>query len=118
MAKIGDINQPGYVEWLAEQPPEIRALAERLPPDRLYRLSPTGQRVTIAAYSEDGTVIVNITGQYNLCDFSRSVFGIDPANLTECDLPEPGEPLGAILRDPDNVEAYIAQQIRKHDRIR
>jgi len=57
------------------------------PPDRLYWLSPPGQRVIIVGYSESGTLTVNVSRKFNVLCFERQVFGIDPGNLTECDLP-------------------------------
>ena len=54
----------------------------------------TGHRVTMYSYSENGTVTVNVTGDYNVVVFERQVFGISPDDLEECDLPAPGEFLG------------------------
>lgn len=108
MAKISEIDESALQQWLSTRPPVIQALAQRVPPGRLYLLKTTNHRVTIHAYSEDGTVTVAVTGEYNLTRFDRQVFGINPDDLEECDLPPPGEPLGTILTDPKDVADYIA----------
>lgn len=94
-------------EWLEELPEPCRSIAQRLPPNRLYRLASNGHRVTIVSYSEDGTVWVVVSGKYNLIDFAREVFGVDPNGLTECDLPAEGEPLGVILEDSKDILEYL-----------
>lgn len=76
------------------RPVVIQALARTYPPNRLYRLTGTGQRVTVVSYAEDGTVTVAVTGRYNRVLFSHTVFGVNPTALTECGLPRPGEDLG------------------------
>lgn len=96
--------------WVAERPECVRVLCKRLPPNKLYRMKSTGQRVTIAAYAENGTVRVNITGQYNALVFEREVFGIDADDLEECDVPAPDEPVGAILTEEGDVKAFIDLQ--------
>lgn len=58
-------------------------------------LKPTGQRVTIYSYSEDGTVTVNVTGEYNLTMFDTQVFGINPDDLEPCELPD--GPTGTLM---------------------
>lgn len=110
MAKIREIDQAAWREWVAGRPPAVRALCERLPGDRLYRMKSTGQRVTIHSYSEDGTLTVNITGEYNLITFERSVFGVSPDDLVECDLPGHGEPLGAALTEQEDIDEFIAAE--------
>lgn len=91
----------GWQEWLDGRPPHVRAVAERFEPWSLYRLKSSGHRVTVHAFDEeqDGriTVRVNIEGRFNQVTFERSVFGIDPTDLEECDLPSPLEPVGALF---------------------
>ena len=41
-----------WSDWVAERPDNVRAVAEKLNPWTLYRLKTTGQRVTIASFSE------------------------------------------------------------------
>ena len=83
MAKIAElIDQAGWEEWVSTRPPIVQELCRKYPPDRLYLLNPSGQRVTIVSYSEDGSVTVNVSGLF----LDREVFGIDPNDLEECDL--------------------------------
>jgi len=107
MAIIGDFDQKGWDEWVATRPECVQLLAKKLPPNRLYRLSPSGSRVTLLSYSEDNTVTVAITGQFNALIFDRQVFGISPDDLKECDLPGSDEVLGALLTDPADIQSHI-----------
>lgn len=107
MAKITELDREAWNEWVASRPPVIQEMCAKLPPDRLYRLSPTGHRVTLVSYSENGTVTVAVTGEYNALAFSRQVFGINPDDLTECDLPGEDEVLGTLLTDKAEVDKYI-----------
>ena len=84
MAKVAELDMVAFNAWVETRPPVVQALCERLPPDRLYRLKSSGHRVTLRSYCEDGTVTVNVTGQYNALAFDRYVFGIAPADLEEC----------------------------------
>lgn len=97
--------------WVAERPPNVRAVAERFEPWSLYRMKSTGQRVTVVSFGEgeDGTVTltVNITGQFNFTLFDRQVFGIDPDDLEPCDPPGPDEITGALLVEDAEVEALV-----------
>ena len=97
MAKIAKLNQEAWQEWVATRPPVVQAICLRLPPDTLYRMKSTGQRVTIYSYSENGTVTVHVTGDFNFVTFERGVFGVDPNDLEECELPAPDELLGALI---------------------
>lgn len=81
-------------EWMKERPPVIQEMIFKfnLRPDNLYKIKSTGQVVMLHSLSEDSTVTVNILADYNtskfMMGFDRQVFGIDPADLEECDLPE------------------------------
>ena len=97
MAKIAEINQAGFKEWLQGRSDIILDMVKRYPPDVLYRMKSTGQRVTIIAYAEDGTVRVLVSGDYNAVLFEREVFGVHLENLEECDLPDRNERLGTLL---------------------
>lgn len=107
MAKILDIDEAAWAEWVAGRPECVRVLCERLPPDRLYLLKSSGHRVTLHSYSENGTVTVNVTGDYNIVTFDRQVFGIKPEDLEECDLPPEGCMLGTMLTEDAEVKAFI-----------
>lgn len=99
-----------WKEWLAERPEEVRKVAERFDPWTLYRMKSTGQRVTLLAVGEDGTVRVNVTGEFNLLSHERAVFGIDPDDLVECDLPGDDEPLGTFDLTVDEVKKYMSDK--------
>jgi uncharacterized protein YkwD len=115
MAKICDgFKQAEFDAWVETRPPVIQRLCKRLPPDRLYLLKSSGHRVTLRSYSEGGTVTVNVTGQYNLISFDRYVFGIDPDDLEECDLPPSDEPIGTMLTERKDVVALINAERAKN----
>ena len=91
------LDKAKWDAWVASRPPVIHELCALLPPDNLYKMKSTGLRVTIVSYEEDRTVTVAVTGDYNLLACSRLVFGINPDDLKECDLPDDDEPLGIML---------------------
>jgi hypothetical protein len=103
-------NEAEWQAWVASTPEPIRRVAQRFYPWELYRLKSTGQRVTLASFYEiDGeiTLRVNITGDYNLVLFDRTVFGIKPSDLEPCELPSEQEMLGAALSQEevdDNID--------------
>lgn len=99
-------------KWVSSRPPNVRAVAERLNPWTLYRLNKTGDRATLISLTEhdDGavTLTVAVTGQFNFTLFDREVFGINPADLEECDLPSESEMRGTVLTSTqvhDNIDA-------------
>jgi hypothetical protein len=96
--KFAEISDEGLA-WIASRPPEIQAMIRKHPPNLLYRMKSSGHRVTIYSYAEDGTVTVDVTGQYNVVTFSRRVFGVKPDDLTECDGPALGEPTGDLAAE-------------------
>jgi hypothetical protein len=115
MAKLPDrdLTLPEIVEWIASRPESIRRMIEALPPDRLYRMA-SGSRCTLYSYNEDGTVQVEVTGQYNRVLFSRRVFGINPDELVECELPSPGEDWGDTMAEAGFTEEDKTAFIREH----
>lgn len=82
-------------------------MIESYPPNRLYLLKTTNQRVTLYSYNEDNTVTVDILKEYNLTMIEKRVFGVPLDDLVECDLPSPNEQLGVILTEPEEIEEYI-----------
>jgi hypothetical protein len=96
-----------WAAWLESRPPVVRRLAERFPVNKLFRLKEPGQRVTVRSYLEDGTMTVNVTGQYNRVLFSRTVFGVSADDLEECDLPGPNEDLGDTAAEAGYTEDDI-----------
>lgn len=110
MATIVDWTEEQKKAWdacVAELPDSVRALCERLPPNKLYKMKSTRHRVILHSYAENGTVTVDILAKYNALDFERHVFGIDANDLEECDLPSPDEKVGAILTDTIEILAYL-----------
>ena len=107
MAKLMEPSAEQLAEWdawVAERPPSVRAVAERFNPWTVYRFKDTGQRCTILAFGEDGTVRVAVTSVLNFVTFEREVFGVDPDNLEESDLPGPDELTGAMFVEEPDVE--------------
>jgi hypothetical protein len=110
MAKIiewTDEQEKEWNKWVSSRPQVIKDLCNRFPPYNLYRLKNSGHRVTLYSYSEDGTMTVNVSGEYNVVMFDRQVFGINPEDLEECDLPTPDEPTGTLLIEKEDVENFI-----------
>lgn len=85
-------------QWLNGRPQVIQDLAARFPPWKLFRLKDSGHRVVPYSFNEDGTLTVTVLGKFNFVAFDRNVFGIDPADLDECDLPLPTETLCTASR--------------------
>ena len=106
-----------WAAWVASRPEPVRTIAGKLNPWELYRLKDTGQRVTLQAFSEDGTVRVQVSGQYNLIVYGRDVFGIHPSDLEPCDLPGAEETLGELLTQDEALaitDQYRGQPERIH----
>jgi hypothetical protein len=95
-----------WQEWLNDRPPHVKAVAEKFDPWTLYKMTSTGQRVFVVAFDEQDddkvTVTVGVSGQFNFVTHERNVFGIDPNDLTECDLPSEQE-LTGNMDLPDEV---------------
>lgn len=89
----------------------MRAVAERFDPWTLYRLKSTGQRVTLVSFGEgkgdEVTLRVNVSAEYNAVSFERQVFGIAPDDLEACDPPGPGEPVGAVFTEREDIDAFV-----------
>ena len=100
-------KQKEWDEWLAPRPQIIKDLAKLLPPNKLYLLKTSNHMVTMRSYDEDGTVSVNVSGDFNFVTFERGVFGIKPEDLEECALPAPSERLGVMLTDEKDIGSFI-----------
>jgi hypothetical protein len=105
-------QEAGWAAWVASRPPVVRAVAERFFPWKLYRLKSSGHRVTIHSFDEpEGetpvTLKVIVSGEFNLVAFERTVFGIAPDDLEECDLPDPDEPVGSADIPPEALRDLV-----------
>jgi len=108
MAEIGPLTK-AWVELVDAMPPMARSYAEQYPPNRLYLHHPTLRRVTIVSYDVDRgmTFTVAVSGKYNSIEYDKTLGGIRPEDLTECDLPAADEVLGAWLPKAQ-VPDYLA----------
>lgn len=82
-----------WLEWVTERPDSIRAVAERFHPWELYKLTSTGQIVTVASFSEPGedgrpTIRVNIIG-HSEHDLPMPVYGVFGLDADELEVYEP-----------------------------
>jgi hypothetical protein len=110
MANIHEVTpemEEGWGAWVKSRPERVRELIETrgFAPWKLYRMKSTGHRVVLHAFDEElsdkVTLKVKVLGRFNLVHFDRIVFGIDPGDLEECDLPAEDEPLGAVLTNEE-----------------
>src|SRR5262245_17271198 len=108
---VTDEHVKAWADWAEDRPAVIQALAERFKPWKLYRLLSSGHRVTVQSFFEDGTLTVAVLGKYNLVNFERAVFGIDPDDLVECDLPAEGEPLGVKMNEQQTLDYINARRV-------
>jgi hypothetical protein len=96
-----DENLQAWREWTASRPEAVRLVAERYDPWTLYTL-PLGSGSKKLCRNTRWLLVfsllcrVVVTGEFNLVTHERSVFGIDPDDLEECDLPGADEPLGSL----------------------
>ncbi len=101
MAKITEIDEVGWRRWVNSRPEVIQKMCKSHPPNLLYKLNTTGHRCRIYSYDENGTMTVQVTGEYNVVAFARAVFGIKPEELVECDLPDDDEVVGELLNQDE-----------------
>lgn len=109
--RVRDLNEHEWTAWLATRPEIIRDLAARYPPDRLYQMKSTGQRVTLLSYGEDGRCRVFIDPVHNperLMLIPTEVFGVEISDLVECDVPEEkGYTLTDVREREDGATTYV-----------
>lgn len=97
-----------WAEWVSEHPKQVRAVAEKFEPWKLYRRKSSSHRVTIVSFdqpkdeSQPVTLKVHVSRDFNLVAFERTVFGILPEDLEECELPGQDELLGSANLDPES----------------
>jgi len=101
-----------WAEWVAERPPDVRKVAKQFPPWILYRMGSTGRRVTLRGFDKGDTICARVVvdERFNCILFGREVFGVDPADLQECELPEPGELVGS-----PETGAYVIDSVGDAD---
>ncbi|WP_339898215.1 hypothetical protein [uncultured Gilvimarinus sp.] len=87
MAKIAELDDQVWGDWVKSRPEVVQVMCESHPPDRLYAMG-HGQLVTVQSYEETGTMTVEVHQDQSPLFFPRKVFGVKPEDLTECDLPE------------------------------
>lgn len=77
-------------DWVAGRPDVVKEMCVAHPPNVLYKLKTTKQLVTLMSYFEDGTVQVFVDPKFNPTRLftGHAVFGINPEDLEEVDLPE------------------------------
>ena len=111
MAKVFQMTpeqEMQWMNWAYARPECIRDLALKFRPDTLYQMKSTGHRVTLFSISENRTLTVSVSGKFNFVAFERRVFGINPDDLEECELPSQDELTGSIGLSIDEVRALIA----------
>lgn len=79
-----------WQDWVNTRPLVIQEMCKTHVPNRLYRLSPTDQLVTLSSLNEDGTVTVVVDPRFNVgqANVGHGVFDVLLENLIECDLPD------------------------------
>lgn len=98
----------GYQKWVKKRPPVVRKICERLNPWELYWLN--GQRVIVHGVNEDGTVTVVVSAKFNFVFMERTVFGVDPDELTPCELPGPNDQVGIFATPEEALELIDARR--------
>ena len=102
-------NRAAWDDWVETRPACVREVIEKFgfEPWKLYRLKSNGHRVTIRSIDEPEngppTLQVYVSGDFNFVAFERTVFGVKPEDLEECDLPAPSEVLGSANMTPEEV---------------
>ncbi len=112
----------GWAAWVQDLPERARVVAERFFPWKLYRIRSSGHRVKLCSIDEPEdpatpvTLKVVVSGEYNFVAFDRTVFGVPPEDLEECDLPSPDEILGSLNLTKDEAKSlFLNAQGLPHD---
>lgn len=82
--KLKEIT-PELQTWIDSRPDVVKAVMTKYHPYATYRLAQNNQLCVIESVNEDGKVRIVVFDEITMM-FSHSVFGIDPADLTECDV--------------------------------
>ena len=100
-----------WLKWVEALPRIAREVAQLFNPWTLYCLKSTGQRVVVYSFADDGTMSVAISAKFNAVLFENLVFGINPNDLEECELPLSDECLGAVLSQEEVAENLEALRV-------
>lgn len=90
MARIVEVTpeeEDAFRDWAEAAHPAVFALSKVVDPWSLYRMKATGQRVMVASFCEDATVVVRALGRLNNMAVDFEVFGVEVADLEPCDMP-------------------------------
>jgi hypothetical protein len=88
--KFLELNKVAFDEWFNTRPPLVQEVIRKCPPDTVFRSKKTTKLCYVVSYGEDGTVRVFVPREWNPHLFAIvdiEVFGIDPNDLEEADLP-------------------------------
>lgn len=107
-------QRAAWAEWVAERPERVRRVAETMAPWKLYRMKSTGHRVTILSITEPRdkgpiTLMVDVSGTFNLVACERQVFGVPLDDIEECELPAEGEVLGTANLSIEEAKQWMGQ---------
>jgi hypothetical protein len=96
-----------FDEWKKDRPQVVVDLADKYPPWKLFRMKGSGHRCVPFSYNENGTLSVIVDGRFNRVLFGRTVFGVPPDELEECDLPGPDEDVGDTAQEAGYTEEDV-----------
>lgn len=96
MVALNKLDEQAWRAWYMTRPEIIQQMAQKYPPNLLYRLRTTKQYVTLESFSEDGTVTVAVGAEFNRLIEERRVFGIPAEDLEESDFPPDGYVVGLL----------------------
>ena len=106
MKTIKDFDMKSFEEWLKTGPLIIQEMAKKYPPNKFYKIRGKGHICTLYSYSENNTVTVDITGDFNKLTIERRVFDINIDDLVETEFDET-QPTGVLFTKEDDIENYI-----------
>lgn len=106
MKIIKDFDMNSFEEWLKTRPLIIQEMAKKYPPNKFYKIRGKGHICTLYSYSEDKTVSVDITGDFNKLTIERRVFDVNIDDLVETEFDET-QPTGVLFTKEDDIEDHI-----------
>jgi hypothetical protein len=102
-----EFDEEEYLKWANSRPPVVKKLALKFRPHILYKIKSSGHYGWVYAISEEGTLTIGISSEFNKgLMFNRTVFGIPPEDLEEAtELPK-GTP-EPVLKTADEIQTYL-----------